>query len=437
MRIQLHRSSSHGFALIEILVSLVIIAFGMLALASMQLTLSRSADVSKQRSEAVRLAQEKMECLRAYTQVPASTTTSANRNCVGALLAVNTWDGYGAAGTTNDPVNPITSPYSNTSYTRSWTLTGSTADAMRALSVTLSWTDRAGQPQMYTVNSVIARNDADGGGSLSFPLPGNTNLRRPKNRNLNIPVPAVNLAGGQSAYSINSNLALIFNDDLGTVVQRCSVPITSDSTYAAAVANGDCLTFNAYIIAGYISGDSNWTGSVATVLPTGINTDAVTGWDNSNGRTISCYYNPAAQAANQNTNSGLAGVWRYYICVIPMTAGSTWGTGSGRIRLAGMTTGTGGAASNGSRWLVCRFQYPASSLFPTPNDRNVQPYAGVATSLDSQNYYIYGGSGTCPSVTVTVGNGPSQQSASVATTLHQTCRTGATVAECPTTFTGP
>ena len=355
----------------------------MLALASMQLTLSRSADVSKQRSEAVRLAQEKMECLRAYTQVSASATTSVNRNCVGALLAVNAWDGYGAAGTTDDPINPITSPNSNTSYTRSWTIAGSTADAMRALAVTLSWTDRAGQAQTYTVNSVIARNDADGGGALSFPLPGNTNLKRPKNRSLNIPVPAVSiLAGGLSAYQINSSLAVIFSDASGYVIERCTTTVTA-ANYATLLANGQCTSFDAYVIAGYISGDSGWTNALANTLPTGINTASVSG---SNG-TISCAYSPTTQATDQNTGANLAGVYRYYLCVIPVAAGSTW---SGWVRLAGMTT-----SNSGSRWRVCRFEYPPSPLFPNGNERNAQPYLNVATSLDSQNYYI-ASSGSCP-----------------------------------------
>ena len=47
-----------GFTLIEALVSLLVLAFGLLAIASFQITLSRNSDVAKQRTEATRLAQD-------------------------------------------------------------------------------------------------------------------------------------------------------------------------------------------------------------------------------------------------------------------------------------------------------------------------------------------------------------------------------------------
>src|SRR5438093_2529904 len=47
-----------GFTLIEALIGLLVLAFGMLAIAAFQTSLTRSGDVSKQRTEATRLAQE-------------------------------------------------------------------------------------------------------------------------------------------------------------------------------------------------------------------------------------------------------------------------------------------------------------------------------------------------------------------------------------------
>ena len=425
MRAQL-RSGAHGFALIEVLVSVIVVAFGMLALASMQLNLSRNADVAKQRSEAVRLAQEKMECLRAFTQITTSTTTSATRNCMGALRAIYAWDDL--ATVSSDPLNPLASAYSNTTYARSWTIGGLTSDSLRPVTVTLAWTDRAGAAQTFVLNSVISQSNPDNAGELGFPLPQNTNLKRPKNRSLNIPVAALSLGNGQSVYQLNSNLAVVFNDDSGYVVQRCTTTVTA-ANYASLVSGGQCTNFNAYIIAGYISGDTTWDAEAAN-LPTGINTSSVTGWDSSSGQTIACSYSQTTQATNQNTGSAIAGSnqYRYYLCVVPVTAGGTW---SGTIRLAGMTTN-----NSGSRWRACRFEFPASALFPNANERNVQPYSNVSTSLDSQNYYL--SSGTCPSSSITYFNGPSAQTTSYTTVQHQDCRTSAANAtNCPTTFSGP
>lgn len=423
------RRLARGFALIEVLISLIVVAFGMLTLASMQLNLSRNADVAKQRSEAVRLAQEKMECLRAYTQITTSATASAARNCMGALLAVDTWDGM--ADVASDPLNPISSAYSNTTYRRSWAFDArfSSSAAMRPVTVTVTWTDRAGDDQTYTLTSVISQSNPDNAGELGFPLPQNTNLKRPKNRSLNIPVAAISVGGGRSVYQFNPTLAVVFSDDSGYVVQKCNTTVTA-ANYASLVAGGQCTTFSAYIVAGYISGDSTWDSN-ATSLPTGINTNGVTGWDSSNGQRISCSYDRTTQAANQNTGVSISGStqWRYYLCVVPVTAGGTW---SGTIRLAGMTVN-----NNASRWLVCRFVHPASALFPNDNERNVQPYSNVSSSLDSQNYYV--SSSTCPSGSITYFNGPSAQATSYTTVNHQDCRTGSATlgTDCPTTFSGP
>ena len=427
MRHRSYRAHSRGFTLIEALIALLVMAFGMLSLVGMQSMLSRNADTAKQRTEAQRLAEEKLECLRAYTQIAASTTTAATRNCMGALLAVDTWSGMATAA--SDPLNPLTSTFSNTSYARSWTVGGATTDPMRTVKVTVAWTDRSGVSQTYTSSSVISQSNPDNEGALGFPLPQNTNLKRPKNRNINIPVPAVDLGGGLSSYQISSTLAVIFSNNTGYVIQKCTAVVTA-ANYANNTAG--CTNYNAYVIAGYISGDSTWTGSYLTFPPTGINTDAVTGWDNSGSpaKTISCSY-PLDTARDQN-NSNIATNaivgFKYFLCVIPVTSGGTW---SGTMRLAGMTTG-----NNGSKWLVCRFQYP-SSTFQNDNERNVQPYVNVNGSLDSQNYYIVQGS-SCPTVSVTTGNGPSQQTTSVATVLHQDCRNSAANAtNCPTTYTGP
>jgi len=428
MRNQPSRVHNGGFALIEAMVAMLVMAFGMLSLVGMQSMLARNADLAKQRTEAQRLAGEKLECLRAYTQIAASTTTAATRNCMGALLAVYTWSGMSTVA--SDPVNPLTTTFSNTSYTRSWTIGGATADPMRTVTVTVAWTDRSGAGQTYTSSSVISQSNPDNEGALGFPLPQNTNLKRPKNRNINIPVPAVDLGGGLSAYQINSTLAVIFSNNSGYVIRKCSVLVTA-ANYASLGAS--CTDYSAYIIAGYISGDSTWTASYLTFPPIGINTVDVTGWDMSGSpaKTISCSY-PLDTARDQNNSNSatnaIAG-FKYYLCVIPVTNGG--GTWSGTMRMAGMTTG-----NSSSRWLVCRFQYPAS-IFQTDNERNVQPYANVNGSLDSQNYYIVSGS-SCPTVSLTTGNGPSQQTTSVTTVLHQDCRTStATATNCPTTYTGP
>ena len=417
-----------GFTLVEALVAIAIVSIGMLALVTLQTTISKGSGVSAQRSEALRLASEKMECLRSFTQIV--TGTSATTNCNGVANKPLAWNDLASGA---DPA-PITSSHSFTAYTRSWTISGTIDDPLRTLAVTVRWTDRnstAADDATVVLTSVISKSAPADLGALAFPLPGGSNLKQPKNRSLNIPVPATDLGGGKSAYQVNPTLAVIFSNLSGYVIQRCNTIVTAEN-YANGTAG--CVTYDAYIIAGYISGVPQSTSGQAVVpagvsIPTGVNTDGVTG---ANG-TISCGY---GAATDQNTGSPIPG-YKYYLCVIPVAQGGGW---SGTIRLAGMTTSSAenGAPSN-DRWVVCRFQYADASL--SSNLRNVQPYSDVRESIDNQNYYVAAGSGSissvCPAITSTVGSGQNALSYTVQTVAHQDCRSNFDAANCPTTATPP
>jgi prepilin-type N-terminal cleavage/methylation domain-containing protein len=346
-----------GFTLVEALIAMAVTAFGMLALAGMQVMLARNADIARQRGEATRLAQQQIETMRSYTSIAAASGQLA-------------WDDLANGSDGRDE--------SNVAFARAWTIAGTTTDPMRRVSVTVSWTDRANVLQSLTLNSVISQTDPADVGALGFPLPANTTLKRPMNRNINIPVPAISLGDGRS-LSRFSNFAVIFSNDSGYVVQRC------DPTASAADLSS-CVDYEAYIIAGYVS-------KTMTAFPStlGVNTAGLTGYDTS--RAIECSFDTAT---DQTTNTQLSD-YKYYLCVIPVVSGGTW---SGTMRLSGMASGT--------NYLVCRMQYPASAG-GNANARNVQPYAGVDDSIDNQNYIITT-SGSCPTVS------------SLATTLHQDCR---------------
>lgn len=347
----------HGFALLESLIAMVVVAFGLLALAGTQLTLSRNADVAKQRGEATRLAQQQIESMRSYTTLaPAAGHTLS-------------WDALSSG---SDAIT------TNTDFTRTWTLGGTSADAMRRASVAVTWVDRANQTHTLTLDTVISQTDPADVGALGFPLPQNSTLRRPRNRSMNIPVPAIDLGDGRS-LSTFGNFAVIFSNDSGYVVQRCDGD-------ADASDLDSCVDYPAYILAGYVSKTMNAFPSSLNVSTAGI-----TGYDTS--RAIECSF---ATATDQNTGASLSS-YKYYLCVVPMAPGGTW---SGSVRLAGMASGTD--------YLVCRMQY-AASAGGSANVRNVQPYVDVNDSLDNQNYVVTT-SNSCPTVE------------SLATTLHQSCK---------------
>lgn len=358
---------SRGFTLIESLIALLVVGAGMLLLSVTQMKLVRNADLAHQRGEATRLAAEKIESSRSYTTITGTGATA--------------WNGLASGSDTST---------TNTTYTRTWTMDGDIGQPMRQLNVAVSWTDRAGTAQSVNLSSVISRTDPADVGSLAFPLPANTTLKRPKNRNLNIPVPALDLGNGESVVQLANNFAVVFSNESGYVVKTCNFVVSTASDLAG------CTTASAYIVAGYISLDGTSTFPAGL----GMNTSLVTG-----STAVSC---AVSNAVDQTTNATISG-YKYYLCVVSVTSvGAPW---AGRFRLSGMATGT--------NYRVCRFEYPAAAGVST-NQRNVQPYSGVAESLDQQNYII-----------TTNNNCPTQQG--LATTAHQDCQSGnaSRATECP------
>jgi prepilin-type N-terminal cleavage/methylation domain-containing protein len=71
-----------GFTLIEVLVGIVIFALGMMALAQLQGSLSRSSAEANARTVAINIAEETVERLRSFGQITASDTVDAFNNIV-------------------------------------------------------------------------------------------------------------------------------------------------------------------------------------------------------------------------------------------------------------------------------------------------------------------------------------------------------------------
>jgi len=254
---------------------------------------------------------------------------------------------------------------------------------MRNVQVSVSWTDRNNEAQTVSFASVISKTDPSDVGSLGFPLPANTVLKQPKNRNINIPVPAIDLGNGQSAVQMVSTFAAVFSNETGYVVKTCNRIVTTASDLGVG-----CTDTTAYILAGYIS----MRGSGSPGFPTGLvpNTEQITGATG-----VTCSLN---DAVDQNNNATISG-YKYYLCVVTVASAASGWSGTLRMAGAGLSTGT--------NYLVCRFQYPTESGV-TANQRNVQRYESVAESLDSQNYLITTSS-SCPIVN------------SLATVQHQNC----------------
>lgn len=398
-----HSPTQRGFTILEALIALLVMSFGILALAGMQLMLSHSADIAKQRSEATRLAQERMELIRSYDGV--STGTMPWNNLPGAAQTVTT----------------------NAAFTVTPTMGGSSGDPLRPVSVAVSWTDRTGAAQSVVLTSVVAKTEPEDIGFLTNPLPLNQPLRRVKDRNINIPIPALDLGGGQSATQFSPTMAIVYSNTSGNVVQWCTLPSITNATAAdvsAAIAGSRCTSVTGYIVAGYINRSPNQGSSGITNAEFssafGINLSSVN--RNTDGSyPITCQF---SDARNQNDSTAIIGDYKYYLCVVPLNAPFTW---AGTIRVS----------STAANILVCRYQYGEPGL--DNNERNIQPYVAVNKSIDEQNYLITRAD-TCPTqMSVTelraVDGSTTPTSVQVSTgVIHQNCRTSASPSSttCPT-----
>ncbi len=131
-----------GIGLIEVLIATVVVAVGLLAVASLQGGLMSSSGESKTRSEARALAEQQIEVLR-------NNISSTEYNAI---------PGSASPGTTvSDPGNPIAGR--NASFTRSWTITNitpflATAPKRKKISVRVGW-DGNGDGDVIDADEVV------------------------------------------------------------------------------------------------------------------------------------------------------------------------------------------------------------------------------------------------------------------------------------------
>lgn len=352
-----------GFTMIEALVALLVMAFGMLAIAGFQITMSRNSDVAKQRSEAVRLAQREMERLRTFETV---VSDGAKIDYVELLGGTRTVDSAQLSAADNQATN--------TSYTVTWGVTrfdGTTAtatnaamDAEKWINVGVTWTDRAGGAQTVRLRSVVSRADPIDLGTLATG-PGGTKTRTPKNRNVNIPYPATDVGGGESAFQPPGLLGqfYVFNNTSGDVVKLCTGTIAS---YATA----SCVTKAAYLLSGYIrflytnvSGNeaaqdaavSNATGNLLNLTASIADTSAASSPCYVQRQKVVRYSNPpsssittasiSSNVATVNTGGGNNG---FSIGQIVIVSGSSNAIFDGQYVLTGATSGSVSYALTGS-----------------------------------------------------------------------------------------
>lgn len=423
-----------GFTLVEAMIALLVMAFGMLAIGGFQITLSRGSDVAKQRSEAVRLAQQKMEDLRAYT-------TLTSDGVGGAIDYASDLRGSAVLG--EETVAPGSSynanTYStNTTFRRRWTVTadGTTAvdpagsDPQKWITVTVDWADRTAASstaynQSVTLTSVIGRADP---GAIRFIQnnAGSTTSRKPKNRSINIPYPATDLGTGRSAFAPGGSVGVyfVFDNVTGLVTYRCTGSALLDPSAPAATCTA--FTTSNVVLSGYIywyTPNPQPTAGDFTLSLTGNNNNLqepppldYSLLNSSTGETNAVdieFFAPTSSASSEcfiqqqmvlsstgqiatYSSSSRFYAFSTYLCVVqPVTVV----TGSPPRWFGQFTLKTNGAyplGTGSSNFKVCRFTGDYNGNNELSNSEHPLYYRDVVDTIDNQNYVVVSGNHNCP-----------------------------------------
>lgn len=409
-------SSQRGVSLIEALIALAVMAIGLLGVVGMQATLRNNADISRQRSEAVRMAQAEIERLRSFTLLDGAATGVLDFADIASQSAVDvTPTGTGSA--------------ANATFKRTVTVTtpGANDPQMKTLNVEVRWWDRrsdasdATDPnsQSIILQTSIAKATPDLSASLGIPTSRSAVSRPRGGRNVAIPAGASS-SDGTSTFTPPSGggVSWVFNND------------------TALISRIGTLSVQALLIRGYLqfaTGSSQPTGAQSEAPPSdGLASDGLPivpagGGFDSAGNTLSTA-SGGIQVAT--TSPGLdvtdfkggcvvslpfvsnGRTFQAFYCAVP-TQGSAPGgpypaawTGTLHVKPRPAVVETGSPASDdnsSSHYRVCR--YTPDPTTDTPAGGNVEHplvYSGLTGPLTDQNYLlIRAGSGsgaafTCP-----------------------------------------
>lgn len=353
-----------GITLIEALIAFLVLSIGMLAIVRVQTHLRLNADTARQRSEAVRLAQEDIESLRAFAVLAATPGLRSFDAIAGETRTVEM----------------------STVYRIDRQIDRPGALRARSLRVTVAWVDRSGNAQRIVLASVIAGVAPAYGGALGLART-NASARGAHGRSARIPLGAKDLGDGRSALKpvAGGTVAFVFDNASGSLTGRCAAIASATSTGALTSANlGTCDATAGHLLSGIVR--------FSSALPP----DAVRASDEPLPFTISMAMSGGSDAVSPSCSvepaSTLGGDrFATYFCAVYPLASGRW---SGRATLvpSGWTIGSGSTDRR-----VCRYtaDLDGSGAIDT-NLEHPQAYVGVDGSLPNQNFLVISGSEACP-----------------------------------------
>lgn len=226
---------TRGVSLIEALIAMAVMSFGMLSLVGVQSTLRFNADVARQRAEATRIAEQEIERARSFSTVGTAAT-----------------DGTDFDGLTTGAPKTINLGEANAEFTVTRDVVNGTDGLQRAVNVTVSWIDRSGTTRNVILRDVVTRAEPALSGLLSsirtLTAPG-----KRENRHPTIPPRAHDLGDGSSIFKPNEGgtAAWVFDNLTGQITYTCVVAEDSTSQ-TLTIAGCTKLSAGAQLLSGAV-----------------------------------------------------------------------------------------------------------------------------------------------------------------------------------------
>jgi Tfp pilus assembly protein PilV len=375
-----------GLALIEVLIATALLGLGSVALMRLHLHLRHGSEVARQRAEALRLAEEDLETLRAYTRLDSGGGSGAG----GGGGSGAAWSAIG-----NLAAQEVTDLGGPTVYTRSRSVSPAAAPALKSVTSTLAWTDRHGEARQLRLPTLVA--------GLDPALIGALLLRRGDGRGLGalgrhplIPVTARELGDGRIAYKprASGTLTWVFDAATAQVTARCQSPAGLASADLTAAQLSGCRAISGLLLAGVLrfatQGDTLRATDAENPLDSAMDLDLRLSLSSTG------HPDPAWECEDDAPDGAPPAVTAqtvvHYACVVqPAGNPPQW---SGRLDVVPRGWAIADAGDGALR--ICRYSADHDGNGRIDNREHPLRYAGVGEPLGDQNFLVVRAAAGCP-----------------------------------------
>lgn len=361
------RGRQAGVTLVEALVAFFVMALGMLAAVGTQLSLRLSNDVAKQRSEAVRLAQNDLDVARSFVTMESSAGLRSYQDIVP---------------TAESTLLPFVG--TNASYFFDRTVPQDTPFPFRAVTAQVTWADRQGTTHPVRLDTIVAGIDPALSGYLSLTPDGQPSAVRSRT-NSRLPPWVRDLQDGRSVFKPpgSGSVAWIFDNRSGVITSRCEVPFdsTTESLTAADLAACPIASIPGRLVAGYVWFSLSSPPNADVPSSDAFAVRPVFTFSLTNTPTAECFDDSASVRGPLRI--------QYYCAVFPSVAGGTW---SGYLSMAPDTYWRGDSAA----FQLCRYSADLDGSQSITNREHPLDYVNVSENLLNQNFLVVLRSQACP-----------------------------------------